>query len=234
MAEDAAKAVLGDIEEAEVIVAEIVKPGPAKTVPAPSAGETADALVPPARTPEVSPKGPGPAAIETVKPQKPLVNEVIPQPVIDPQPQSTDDLKPVIKIVKKKLVAIPEEEAIPQPSPGPSPAPTDANAQASAATAPAVPKAGSTPKDAVGPKETKGHQVQEVRSTESQDLQEAYNRISFVYNAATKMHAAGKDVKQLFDLYNFAEEARKKGDNKIYIGVSKQLESMLLSMQSKK
>jgi hypothetical protein len=97
-----------------------------------------------------------------------------------------------------------------------------------------VPKAGSTPKAAVGSKETKGSQVQEVRSTESQDLQEAYNRISFVYNAATKMHAAGKDVKQLFDLYNFAEEARKKGDNKIYIGVSKQLESMLLSMQSKK
>jgi hypothetical protein len=233
LAEDAARAVLGDPEEAEVIVAEIVK-GP--MVPAASSiAETAKKEIthtPPKQevhTPPSSTIGPS---------SEPRPVEVAPAPVQAPPtevPKPAEDLKPIIKIVRKKLVAVDDEGGAPQtvlsPAASTEPAVSAPPVEKLVPRTETAPQAKTAPA-AAPPSEKK--KVQEVKNTESDDLQEAYKRIMSVYNAASKMHAAGKDMNQLFDLYNFAEEARKKGDNKIYIGVSKQLESMLISMQTKK
>ena len=71
-------------------------------------------------------------------------------------------------------------------------------------------------------------------SQEKADLEAAFNKIQFVYNVSLKMHNAGKDVSQLFDMITYAETVRQKGETKTYVGVANQLETMLISMQNQK
>ncbi|MGA1873907.1 MAG: hypothetical protein ACMUHY_09590 [Thermoplasmatota archaeon] len=73
------------------------------------------------------------------------------------------------------------------------------------------------------------------RSTKDQPdkdkIDGAFKKIQVVYNASVKLHEKGKDVSKIFEIMNMAEDARKKGDMKMYVGLAGQLESMLISMQ---
>ncbi|RLF69354.1 MAG: hypothetical protein DRN57_00935 [Thermoplasmata archaeon] len=92
---------------------------------------------------------------------------------------------------------------------------------------PSPEKTGETPAG----KESSEGKKKDVPSVE--EVKKAYEKYQFVYNASLKLHEKGRDVSQLFDLMNFAEQARKKGDMKMYVGVCSQMESMLISLQSK-
>lgn len=239
LAEDAVSGILGELEEAEVVVAELVEP-------------KRKAKIKPAKKPE-EPPHPAP------KPEMSETAEVVPEStekatgaVIAAPPSGieTSDMKPIIKVVKKKLVAVSEEPPSEGPLPKEGPRTEDPTQESAVVPEPEpfevkepqadtenVPEPTeeppSNPEPGTTPSTVKSVDPSSDASLAS-ELNDAFKRISLVYSAASKMHAAGKDVSQLFDLYNFAEQARQKGDNKVYIGVSKQLESMLLSMQSRK
>ncbi|MDG6225642.1 MAG: hypothetical protein QCI82_09035 [Candidatus Thermoplasmatota archaeon] len=240
LAEDAVRGILGELEEAEVVVGELVEPKP-------------EARRKPVKKPE-EPAAPDPKPNigDTVE-KSPEPSVKAPEPVIAAPPSETgsSDVKPVIKVVKKKLVAVNEgpTSEVPVPEEGPrmespqkdpnmAPEPEPSNVEGPQEDPENVPEPAeaeeppSTTSPEPKPSVVEGVDPSSEASMEA-ELNEAYRRISLVYSAASKMHSAGKDVSQLFDLYNFAEQARQKGDNKVYIGVSKQLESMLLSMQTK-
>ena len=69
--------------------------------------------------------------------------------------------------------------------------------------------------------------------TPVETIQDAYKKYQFVYDASLKMNESGKDVSQIFDLMTFAEQARQKGEMKTYVGVCKQMETMLIQIQTK-
>lgn len=175
------------------------------------------------------------------------------------QPEG-DEVKSIIKVVKKKIVLVPEEEEeddftiddidedIPEPEgqeetppeeevdetvpETPSPQeetpslPEEVQEEKMEAGAPAKqpPETEQKPEEAPAPEKTR----------EAADLEEAFNKIQLVYNVSLKMHNAGRDVSQLFDMITYAETVRQKGEIKTYIGVAKQLEAMLISLQSGK
>ena len=155
-------------------------------------------------------------------------------------PVQREELRPVVKFVKKKLTLVPDgasptpgreglspEQALEPKVKDTSPVPV-ASAQTPEAQK-ALAKEGAVPDPVPG-----AEAVNEEKAAKQKEAMEAFNRIQIVHKAATALHKKGKDVGQIFDLLRFAEEARKKGELKTYVGVSKQLESMLLSMQSKK
>jgi len=161
------------------------------------------------------PESPGPAP--EAKPTEP--------------PAAKEALRPVVKCGQKRLTLVPEE-APPGPErteelKTPEEKPTEPkDPSPSAVTPAAVPK--------VKVRATQAATDDEEKAARQKEATEAFNRIQIVHKAATALHKKGKDVGQIFDLLRYAEEARKKGELKAYIGVSKQLESMLLSMQTKK
>ncbi|MBN1538869.1 MAG: hypothetical protein JW939_01900 [Candidatus Thermoplasmatota archaeon] len=59
----------------------------------------------------------------------------------------------------------------------------------------------------------------------------AFKKIQVVYKASVKLHEQGRDVGKMFDMINMAEDSRKKGDMRMYVGLADQLESMLIGMQ---
>ncbi|MEA3559298.1 MAG: hypothetical protein U9R75_08605, partial [Candidatus Thermoplasmatota archaeon] len=67
--------------------------------------------------------------------------------------------------------------------------------------------------------------------TKEDEIKNAFKQYQFVYNAALKLHSAGKDVTQIFDLYSYGESARQKEDMKTYVGIGKQLQDMLIALQ---
>jgi protein TonB len=159
--------------------------------------------------------------------------------------KTTEGPKPVVKFVKKKLTLVPEGTPTPQtvqPSsvavgPGPA-APTMAPAPPPEPrkddVRPTPPEQAATVKPEKKEDKAAPGPTDEEKAARKIEANEAFKRIQLVHKAATAMHNKGKDVGQIFELLKYAEEARKKGDLKAYTGVSKQLESMLLSMQTKK
>ena len=170
----------------------------------------------------------------------------------EPEPKKEErepdeEAKPLIKVVKKKITLLPDEEEEEEEDefvldedeyeeessetdeiPPPKEETTgEENKEENVIDKPEE-KTESPPREKIetgkGEKDTAG-------SNDREELTEAFNKIQNVYNIAVKMHGKGKDVSQLFDLINYAEQARQKGETKTYIGVSHQLENMLLSMQ---
>ncbi len=187
---------------------------------------------------------------EVAPPAKVLKESTIPpkkevgpvEPLIPPQgPSETeagkDELKPVVKFVKKKLTLVPEgtqplREGVEGPKIPDATPPEPKKAPAPSTERPTTePKLEEKASQAPAPQEVV---VDEDKAAKQKEATEAFNRIQLVHKAATAMHKKGRDVGQIFDLLRYAEEARKKGELKVYIGVSRQLESMLLSMQSNK
>ncbi|MGA1848097.1 MAG: hypothetical protein ACMUHB_02040 [Thermoplasmatota archaeon] len=64
-----------------------------------------------------------------------------------------------------------------------------------------------------------------------ESIEAAFKKIELVYKAAVAMHGKGKDVSQIFDMMKVAEDSRQKGDMRMYVGIAGQLENMLISMQ---
>jgi len=62
-------------------------------------------------------------------------------------------------------------------------------------------------------------------------VESAFKKIELVYKAAVSMHNKGKDVSKIFEMMNVAEQSRQKGDMRMYVGIAGQLENMLISMQ---
>ena len=84
-------------------------------------------------------------------------------------------------------------------------------------------------------KETVKPQVQRTPVQEGptkEEIQAAFKKYQFVYNASIKLNEKGKDVSQIFDLMNYAEQSRQKGDMKVYVGICNQMEHMLIKLQS--
>ncbi len=73
--------------------------------------------------------------------------------------------------------------------------------------------------------------VPEKQGPSPEDIQSAFKKYQFVYNASIKLNEKGKDMSQIFDLMHFAEQVRQKGDMKTYIGVCDQMENMLIKSQ---
>lgn len=156
---------------------------------------------------------------------------------------SEEEAKPLIKIVKKKITLVPEEDeddfTIEEDEPEEvgeeseeeiSPQPEEGSEEKT--ETPMEPETTPQTIDETEPQQEIQPESAEGSATEDRDkLTEAYNKIQYVYKVAVKMHEAGKDVTQLFDLINYAEQAREKGDIDTYVGVSKQLETMLISLQ---
>ncbi|MGA1821479.1 MAG: hypothetical protein ACMUIG_03015 [Thermoplasmatota archaeon] len=173
-----------------------------------------------------------------------------------------EEVKPIIKVVKKKIVLVPEEEEeeeeedftiddieeeIPEPDSPEETAPEE-EAEGSVRETPPASRESPPQTETVEKKPEPAEpsektpdtdkQTQEAppaeKSREKADLEAAFKKIQFVYNVSLKMHNAGKDVSQLFDMITYAESVRQKGETKTYIGVANQLESMLISLQNKK
>jgi len=62
-------------------------------------------------------------------------------------------------------------------------------------------------------------------------VKKAFDKLQFTYKVALKMHEAGRDVSQIFDLLNYAETVRDKGDMRAYTGIADQCESMIIKLQ---
>jgi hypothetical protein len=171
--------------------------------------------------------GPAPALVPTKETERPSPTAEISKPAPGPGPE----LRPVVKFVKKKLALVPEgapptETVKERPAQAEEPTAAEPSPAKTLEKAPTAENQEAKPAQAV--------QTDEEKAARQKEATEAFNRIQIVHKAATALHKKGKDVGQIFDLLRYAEEARKKGELKAYIGVSKQLESMLLSMQSKK
>ncbi|MFO8050182.1 MAG: hypothetical protein R6V01_00590 [Thermoplasmatota archaeon] len=175
--------------------------------------------------------------------------------------QEEEGPKPVIKIVKKKVVKVAmdeedeeedfsidldEEEAeedIGSVEPGREEEPTEDQENApireegtQPEETPEAQQEGSDPgpQQNVPPQEAasgSGEEIPEPVGPSQEDIENAFKQYQFVYNASVKLDQAGKDVTQIFDLYSYGEEARKKGDMKTYVGVAKQLQDMLIALQ---
>ena len=240
-------------EEAEVSIKEAPEPKPA--TPSPSKGPEVNTPVP-APAPkshekEAEVKAPGPAPAVPAKEAEVKAPAPAPAPAAQPPisaGKGTAEEKRLVKVVKKKLVPIiveDEEEAAQAPEKAPAPEetappekkgalPVDVQTAPLKAVENAPAQAAPTPartEEKAPPQEAKAGPAEDPLKKEAQ---EAFNRIQVIYKASMAMHNKGKDVKQLFDLLNYAEQARAKGDMKTYIGVSKQLESMLISYQKGK
>lgn len=147
-------------------------------------------------------------------------------------PAGGEELRPVVRFVKRKLTIIPEgPEAVREGGEPPMPGTTAPTSATETSPPPVETTQVGASKEESAPRPTP---EEEEKAARQKEATEAFNRIQLVHKAATAMHKKGKDVGQIFDLLRYAEEARKKGELKSYIGVSKQLESMLLSMQSRK
>jgi hypothetical protein len=151
-----------------------------------------------------------------------------------------EEPKPVIKIIKKKVLVIrrhddPVEET-------PKPVATgdegedfslDLDENGEETEVPKVDKilAGKAKEDPVEktPEPVKDEKAPNDSKKEDVDL--AYKKIQFVYNASVKLHEKGQNVAQIFEIMNMAEQARQKGELKMYVGLASQLENMLISMQ---
>ncbi|MCU0799391.1 MAG: hypothetical protein MUC62_06940 [Candidatus Thermoplasmatota archaeon] len=189
--------------------------------------EVAEEVVEPAPKTEVPREGPLAPKEEQIQAEPPKT---------PPKPSGPDekreDLKPVVKFVKKKLTLVPEGNApVTDVAAGPKaivakpPEPMKTPSPSAETPPPDIKQEERTPQAAADDGE---------RAARQKEATDAFNRIQIVHKAATALHKKGKDVGQIFDLLRYAEEARKKNELKAYIGVSKQLESMLLAMQSKK
>jgi hypothetical protein len=167
--------------------------------------------------------------------------------------------KPVIKIVKKKVVVVRKAgEDFPKLT-------KDEDTEGSSETIPAegpeeddgspddfsidleneedeeadedeepVPKVDEIIKEEKKPKPEQ--KKEEVKSPQKEGpgkeaVEAAFKKIEFVYKASVSMHEKGKDVSQIFDMMKMAEESRQKGDMRMYVGIAGQLENMLISMQ---
>ena len=71
----------------------------------------------------------------------------------------------------------------------------------------------------------------ETGGISADEIKEAFERLQVIYNAALKLHKSGKDVSQIFEMIKMAEEASGNGNHRMYVGISKQCESMLIKMQ---
>ncbi|MFW3146796.1 MAG: hypothetical protein ACMUIE_08305 [Thermoplasmatota archaeon] len=157
-----------------------------------------------------------------------------------PEVETEAEPKPVIKIIKKKVVVVrkhdePEnppdveeqedfsidldEEEEEEDDHGPVPRVDEVVKMGKAGE---VPKAG----------EAK-HQpsVKASQGPSEEDRKKAFEKYKLVYNAAIKLHQNGKDVSKIFELYNIGEKSRQDGNYRMYVGIADQLQNMLISMQ---
>jgi hypothetical protein len=196
------------------------------------------------------------------KEEAPAPKRVLKKKVVPKLPKDTEEVeeeeeeeeKPVIKIVTvKKLVPVQkvrkereeyknqqkedstsEEEDImeldeDEESEAPEPEPAPEEKVEDKVETETEPEPAAESKEAVKP-QVQRSPVQEGPTKE--EIQTAFKKYQFVYNASIKLNEKGKDVSQIFDLMNYAEQARQKGDLKAYVGVCNQMEQMLIKLQS--
>ncbi|MGA1792881.1 MAG: hypothetical protein ACMUHM_02925 [Thermoplasmatota archaeon] len=155
--------------------------------------------------------------------------------------------KPVIKIVKKKVVVLKMRDEEEKPKEAPAPPSGDEEPEdeeedfsidleeegmeeeeeEASEEVPKVDKIMAEQKEGVQKALEKTAKDQPDKSA----VESAFKKIQVVYNASVKLHEQGKDVAKIFDIMNMAEQARQKGDLKMYVGLAGQLESMLIAMQ---
>jgi hypothetical protein len=155
--------------------------------------------------------------------------------------------KPVIKIIKKKVLVVRPREKTEEEEPrepeiqeeaGPGEEEgedfsIDLGAEEEEDEVPKVDKIMAEKEKEDKKKEAPPPQKKEKAKdeTDKDAVDQAYKKIQFVYNASVKLHEKGKDMAKIFDIMNMAEQARQKGEMKMYIGLADQLENMLISMQ---
>ncbi len=157
-----------------------------------------------------------------------------------------EEPKPVIKIIKKKVLVIrrhddPVEET-PKPAPTEEATSTEDEAEDFSLDLDENGEETEVPKvNKILAEKTKEEPVEETpepvkdekapEDSKKEDVDLAYKKIQFVYNASVKLHEKGQNVAQIFEIMNMAEQARQKGELKMYVGLATQLENMLISMQ---
>ncbi|MGA1866038.1 MAG: hypothetical protein ACMUFK_01075 [Thermoplasmatota archaeon] len=177
----------------------------------------------------------------------PVKTEITPKKEEDAEKTA---VKPVIKIMKKKVILLKKNDESGSPEPpkeGPAPITKDEASpekkeeeneeeedfcidleeEEDDDEVPTVENIMAEPDKAV-------QKPQEKMVKEGPDrsrIDGAFKKIQVVYKASIKLHEQGRDVGRMFDLINLAEESRKKGDMRMYVGLADQLESMLIGMQ---
>jgi len=157
-----------------------------------------------------------------------------------------EEPKPVIKIIKKKVLVIrrhddPVEET-PKPASTEEGTSTEDEAEDFSLDLDENGEETEVPKvNKILAEKTKEEPVEETpepvkddkapEDSKKEDVDLAYKKIQFVYNASVKLHEKGQNVAQIFEIMNMAEQARQKGELKMYVGLATQLENMLISMQ---
>lgn len=146
--------------------------------------------------------------------------------------------KPVIKIIKKKVLVVrpkdKRKEEPPEPTVQEEAGPGEEEGEDFSIDLDAeeeeVPKVDKIMAEEEKKAEKK-KEASEPKKEEKAEIDQAYKKIQFVYNASVKLHEQGKDMAKIFEIMSMAEQARQKGEMKMYVGLASQLENMLISMQ---
>lgn len=151
--------------------------------------------------------------------------------------------KPVIRIVKKKILVL-KKETPASPNKDPKPISREGPSSTEKENIESDPRM--DPQDLENG-EGEVPTVEEIMAEQNKSVKKAidknkdgpersaidgaFKKIDLVYKASVKMHERGKDVSGIFDIIKMAEQARQKGDMRMYVGLAGQLESMLIAMQ---
>jgi len=237
LAEDSIKHL---ITTEEVLIADVKEPPKPEVKETPVKKAEEEKAIPPKKE---KPKLPG----ETDKKEKTVEIE---EEGSDEEEEAAP--KPVIKIVKKKVVVLKMRDDDEKPKEAPAPPSEEEGAEEDEDFSidleeeqeedeeeemaeeeddevPKVDKIMAEQKESV----QKALDKKAKEQPDKTSVDSAFQKIQVVYKASVKLHEQGKDVAQIFDVMNLAEQARQKGDMRMYVGLAGQLESMLISMQKR-